>query len=153
MTVGTTPFDELIEVVDRGPHAETAFLQIADGRYRPAHSPWARFVDDVAERASAADVVVTHAGAGSVFALLQAGRMPVVVPNLVRRDGHQVELLRWLEARRYAIVAHSVDEVNGLVERHARLQGELRPFDVERFFFGAELNADLRAAVARLPRR
>ncbi len=152
VTLGTTRFDELVEAIDTGPHATAALLQIADGLYVPTVARWERFVDDVHALASAADIVVTHAGAGSVFGLLQAGLQPVVVPNLSRRDGHQAELARWLETNRYANVANTVHEVNDRIARHDSVRATLRPFDVERFRFRRELNAELRTAVARVSR-
>ena len=46
-----------------------------------------------------ADVVVCHAGAGSLTMALAAGRCPVFVPRRVsvgeQIDDHQLELARW----------------------------------------------------------
>lgn len=48
----------------------------------------------------ASDLVVTHAGVGSVLACLKSGKVPVVIPRLASRgehtDDHQLELARRL---------------------------------------------------------
>jgi hypothetical protein len=50
----------------------------------------------------AADVVICHAGAGSILCAFRAGHTPVVVPRLARYsetvDDHQLELTRALAA-------------------------------------------------------
>jgi len=141
VTVGTTSFDQLIEAVDNGEHASTAFLQIADGDYRPVHARWCRMLPGIDVAIERADIVVCHAGAGTVFGLLQAGLVPIVVPNLFRRDKHQAELGRWLARRRYAIVASGPDEVNDRIARYAELAAACAPFDTPRFFMTDRLNA------------
>jgi beta-1,4-N-acetylglucosaminyltransferase len=149
VTVGTTPFDELIEEVDSGDHAARAFLQIASGAYTPKVARWGRFVDDFQNRCKAADIVVCHGGAGSVFGLLQSGVCPIVVPNLVRRDVHQVELGRWLERNRYAPVAWNLSEVNALISCYDIEVASYRRFDVEPYFFAEQLNDDIRGALSK----
>ncbi|HVY77757.1 MAG TPA: glycosyltransferase [Solirubrobacterales bacterium] len=57
---------------------------------------------EVIECMARADVVVCHAGAGSILCALRAGHTPVVVPRLKRYeetvDDHQVEFARALGA-------------------------------------------------------
>ena len=57
---------------------------------------------EMIESMEAADVVVCHAGAGSILCALRAGHTPVVVPRLKRYqetvDDHQVEFSRALAA-------------------------------------------------------
>lgn len=148
VTVGTTPFDELIEAVDTGEHAHCSHLQIANGSYIPKSSEWSHRVEDFDACCAQADVVVCHSGAGSVFGLLQAGICPVVVPNLVRRDQHQVELGRWLERNRYAPVAWEIDQVNALISAHPESMAKCRQFDVAPFFYADELNDVIRSRLS-----
>ncbi len=58
--------------------------------------------------AQSSDVVVTHAGVGSVITLLEAGIHPVVVPRLKRRgehvDDHQLQIAGLLERSGVATV-------------------------------------------------
>jgi UDP-N-acetylglucosamine--N-acetylmuramyl-(pentapeptide) pyrophosphoryl-undecaprenol N-acetylglucosamine transferase len=57
---------------------------------------------------AAADIVVSHAGAGSALAALRAGRCPVLVPREAAHgeigDDHQEQLARELEARGLALL-------------------------------------------------
>lgn len=75
---------------------------------------------------NAADVVVTHAGAGSLALTLQAGKVPVFVPRRARfdeqLDDHQVELARWADGRGLAVTAEA-DQVQRVhLEQAARLR-------------------------------
>lgn len=140
VTVGTTSFDPLIEVVDKGEFASVATLQIAEGKYAPTYAEWFRFDDQLQVHIQKADIVVCHAGAGSIFSLLQAGIVPIVVPNTIRRDQHQLEIAHWLERNRYALVALQVGSVNKLIsEYNCRLKACVA-FKEKRFFYKKELN-------------
>lgn len=63
---------------------------------------------DLAASVAAADVVVTHAGVGSVLTALRSGRVPVIVPRSAARgehvDEHQSQLAAELARRSLAIV-------------------------------------------------
>ncbi|MGY1752138.1 glycosyltransferase [Blastococcus sp. SYSU D01042] len=71
--------------------------------------------DDLMHHARDADVVVTHAGAGTILDLLRAGICPVVVPRRRVRvehvDDHQAELAGLLRERGLAHVREA-DEVD-----------------------------------------
>lgn len=62
-----------------------------------------------------ADIVVSHAGVGSIMCALQAGHVPVVFPRLKRYsetvDDHQVELATALSKRGTVIVATTAEEL------------------------------------------
>lgn len=106
VTVGSTqiPFARLIRALDRLPR--DAQLLVQHGPVPPpSGATEARdFMEfpEVVERMEAADVVVCHAGAGSILCALRAGHTPVVVPRLERYretvDDHQLELARALAA-------------------------------------------------------
>jgi UDP-N-acetylglucosamine transferase subunit ALG13 len=65
--------------------------------------------------ARAADVVITHAGVGTLMQFLEMGIFPVVVPRRADRkehvDDHQVQIVQLLQKRRIAI-ACEVNELN-----------------------------------------
>lgn len=67
------------------------------------------------EAMARADVVVAHAGVGSAFDALDAGRLPVLVPRRAAHgehvDDHQAEVARWLTDRELAITVE-VDELD-----------------------------------------
>ncbi|MDO5502336.1 MAG: glycosyltransferase [Actinomycetia bacterium] len=76
---------------------------------------------ELAAAVQEADLLITHAGVGSILTALRLGTCPVV---LVRRaedgehiDDHQVQLAAALEARDLIAVAHSHDDFADAVER------------------------------------
>lgn len=70
---------------------------------------------EMLEQIERADVVVSHAGVGSIMCALRAGHVPVIFPRLKRYsetvDDHQAELARALAERGTAVVAWSTDEL------------------------------------------
>jgi UDP-N-acetylglucosamine transferase subunit ALG13 len=60
-----------------------------------------------------ADVVVTHAGVGSVLAVLRQGKVPVVLPRRAGRgemvDDHQVELAAMVTEKGLAVAVDADD--------------------------------------------
>ncbi|CAM9222825.1 unnamed protein product [Hapterophycus canaliculatus] len=118
VTVGTTKFDPLIEAIDnaallsslssKGFTSLTA--QIGHGRHVPIFPvdpqatmdcQWYRFKPTLHEDMASADVVVSHAGAGSVMEALGLGKALVVVVNDALMDNHQQELAEALARRNH----------------------------------------------------
>jgi UDP-N-acetylglucosamine transferase subunit ALG13 len=62
-----------------------------------------------------AELIILHAGAGSVIHALQAGKVPVIVPRLAdygeHVNNHQLELARVLEGQGRVIVTLDPDEL------------------------------------------
>jgi UDP-N-acetylglucosamine transferase subunit ALG13 len=74
----------------------------------------------IVELMEQADVIVSHAGVGSIMCALQAGRVPVVFPRLKRYsetcDDHQAELANALAQRGTVLVASTAEELARAVE-------------------------------------
>ncbi|XP_023814836.1 putative bifunctional UDP-N-acetylglucosamine transferase and deubiquitinase ALG13 [Oryzias latipes] len=111
VTVGTTRFDELIETVTCSEAAKALkargykrlLLQIGRGSFVPDADSCPelklevfRFKDSIAEDMKQADLVISHAGAGSCLEALGAGKPLLVVVNDKLMDNHQLELARQL---------------------------------------------------------
>lgn len=121
VTVGSTKFEALIRAVDTNDVAEALHrkgythlvIQKGTGSYLPRtlvpkgtsnaletgltveffdHAP------SIADRIAAADLVISHAGSGSTFESLSAGKVVIVVPNPMLMDDHQAELGQHLAA-------------------------------------------------------
>jgi UDP-N-acetylglucosamine--N-acetylmuramyl-(pentapeptide) pyrophosphoryl-undecaprenol N-acetylglucosamine transferase len=64
-------------------------------------------VEDFARYVEWADVVVTHAGVGSVMRILELGKSPIIVPRRRSRgehiDDHQVQIARELDRRELGV--------------------------------------------------
>lgn len=86
--------------------------------------------DELAAAAREVDVVVTHAGVGSILMVLRAGGCPVIVPRMSRHgehvDEHQSELAEMLERRDLAVVVHPESDVRAAVERAMRCRAVRR---------------------------
>lgn len=118
VTVGThhQPFGRLMDALE----ALRGDAVIVQHGHSPAPAGVALAVPFMAfpemeERMDMADVVVTHAGVGSILLALRCGHTPVVVPRLHRYgehvDDHQAELAAALAQREEVVV---VDDVAGL---------------------------------------
>ncbi|KAJ8407173.1 hypothetical protein AAFF_G00288490 [Aldrovandia affinis] len=113
VTVGTTSFDELIECVTSEEATqvlsalgyEKLVLQVGRGSVVPDAGSFAglqvdvfRFKGSIAEDMRDADLVISHAGAGSCLEALGARRPLLVVVNDRLMDNHQLELAKQLHS-------------------------------------------------------
>ncbi|KAJ9112362.1 hypothetical protein QFC19_000782 [Naganishia cerealis] len=64
-----------------------------------------RFSDEIDELIRKSDLVVSHAGSGSILTALRAGKKLIVVPNTSLMDNHQAELALALEQDNYLYVS------------------------------------------------
>ena len=137
VTVGTTSFDTLIAATTTPEFAsaleklgfDELRLQVGRGN-EPAvrdRTTWFRFAPTITDEMRAADVVISHAGAGSILEALELGKRLVVCVNDALMDNHQAELARALEARGHVVVS-TVDDVAGALQRVV----SLRPAPYER---------------------
>ena len=96
VTVGSTqiPFGRLVSALEQLP-GERLFIQHGPVPPPPNAARSTAFMQfpQVIESMREADVVVCHAGAGSILCALRAGHVPVVVPRL-KRFGETATILR-----------------------------------------------------------
>lgn len=134
VTVGTheQPFDRLVRAIDvlvaDGTLSDDVFVQTGYCAYSPEHCEWQKFVPatEMRGRMEGADVVVTHGGPSSFIEAMAAGKVPVVVPRLVRLgehvNDHQVDFVRLVAERRGGIVpVYDVAELGPAIEEARRL--------------------------------
>ncbi|OAB63386.1 hypothetical protein AY599_18775 [Leptolyngbya valderiana BDU 20041] len=132
VTVGAQmAFDRMIRAVDqwaKDAGRTDVFAQIGPAEYLPEHIEHTGFLEppQFAERARAADVIVAHAGMGSIITALTMGKPILVMPRRgdlrETRNDHQVATARRLSE--LGKVAVAMDEKE-LIERLGRLE-ELR---------------------------
>lgn len=121
VTVGTTQFDALIKAVVEEGTLEALrqmgytklTLQIGHGTFIPPVGKHEGVTlshfslkPSIAEDFASADLVISHAGAGSCFEALEAGRPLVAVVNNTLMDNHQVELAEELARNGYCFFCH-----------------------------------------------
>jgi UDP-N-acetylglucosamine transferase subunit ALG13 len=90
------PFDRLVEAMDTWAAADPAvevFAQIGDGRFLPKSCQWKRLVTpaEFDARCLEAEVIVGHAGMGTIFAALQSRRPLVMMPRRARLREHTTD--------------------------------------------------------------
>ena len=104
VTVGTTHFDKLIKAVDLLSHSDNdVVVQIADGEYEPKKVKWFRFKDSLYDDYLQADLIICHAGAGTIYQCLEMGKRLLIVPNLMRSDKHQLEIANYMATEGFAL--------------------------------------------------
>jgi exopolysaccharide biosynthesis glucuronosyltransferase PssE len=103
VTIGTSePFDRLLRALEGSANGEPMLIQRGFSQVAPRHASVVDFMtfDDFMDAVRRARVTVTHAGAGSVLAVISLGKRPVVVPRLRRFgeavDDHQLPFARRL---------------------------------------------------------
>jgi len=105
------PFERAVSrILELLPNADITW-QTGVTEYEVGGSPlrqWVPAADLRAEMASA-DLVITHAGVGSVLACLECGKVPVILPRSAARgehvDDHQLEFAELVDARGLAVSA------------------------------------------------
>lgn len=142
LTIGThEPFDRLVRAVDEwcgGPGAgRDLFGQITAphaGGYEPKHFEWVSRLSpvDYAARFAAADLILSHAGMGSIINALQAGKPIVVMPRRGHlretRNDHQYTTVRMLGDRPGIYVAEDETRLAETIDRAlAELHAPDRP--------------------------
>ncbi|MEL0641505.1 PssE/Cps14G family polysaccharide biosynthesis glycosyltransferase [Pseudoalteromonas aliena] len=112
VTVGSTRYDSLFYAVEKALNDNhNATFQIADGEYSHAKITTIRFVKNINEYYQTADVIITHAGAGSVYNLLEMGKKIIVVQNTERVDAHQQDLVKFVEEKNYGLGCYDVSQI------------------------------------------
>jgi len=113
VTVGHTRFDALFKEIDEiSNNSNWLFThQISDGHYIPKSGKYFTFTENIKEFYNDADIIITHAGAGTVFELLELNKKIIVVNNTNRVDSHQGDLTKYVRKHNYALTCGSLCEL------------------------------------------
>ena len=115
-TVGTSSFDTLVRHLDESVYCGLVHCQIGRGFYEPMNMRWDRWIQDIRSKYDEYELIITHAGAGTIYELLESGKRFIVVPNLDRPDTHQLEICKYLEEKNLANVAYGVAELLEMIK-------------------------------------
>ncbi len=126
LTVGAQmPFDRLVAAVDAwaGLHPEHEIVaQIGETELRPRHLRSQAFLEPAAfeEACSNADVLVGHAGIGTLFAAMERGKHALVLPRRAglreTRNDHQLATARRFAEYAGVRVAWDETELAGMLD-------------------------------------
>ena len=95
---GVAPFDRLVDAIDvwaEKRRRDDVFAQIGDTALEPAYLRWSQFLtaSEFEQRLRGAEVVVAHAGMGTILSALEVGVPIIVLPRDVElgedRNAHQ----------------------------------------------------------------
>lgn len=136
VTVGTTAFDSLISAVDQNLGCDNSMditAQISmHADYKPKNIDFFEFSDDFQSYVDSADLIITHAGAGSIYAMLESNKKLVVVPNITRADNHQLELAGYVQDNNFAKSCFDLSDIKACVEE--ALQTKFNEYQCKKFF-------------------
>lgn len=135
LTVGAQmPFDRLVQAVDEwaGEHVgDKAFGQIGDTTFLPKNIDFVHLLQpaEFRRRVLWADLLVAHAGMGSILTALQFGKPILVMPRLGRlnetRNDHQVASAeRFKSLSKIAVAMNEVELVVMLSSAQSISAGE-----------------------------
>lgn len=126
VTVGTQePFDRLVRTVDRWAErnpGQEILAQIGAGE-RPRHLRWLAQLDaaDFQQKVEAAEVIIAHAGMGSILSALTLGKRLLVMPRKAtlgeHRNEHQTATVRRLEELGLIVAAKDEHELTSWLDR------------------------------------
>ena len=148
----TQGFDRLVAAMDTysSSEKEKVVIQIGSSKYIPKYATWFRFLDrdeSIRELMEEADVIVAHAGAGTIIDILKLGKPLVLVPRRKElgemMDDQQLELAEKLSRSLRAVAVGDVDCLARAIES-AR---SMKPAPVQG---SADLIASLRSIIRKM---
>lgn len=130
LTIGThEPFDRLVKAVDEwclaAHRQQEIFAQIAEpraGGYVPQNFPWVSRLSpsDYADQVARSDLLVSHAGMGSILTALHLGKPIVVMPRRGHlretRNDHQFTTAQRLGSRPGIYVAQDEGQLSPVLD-------------------------------------
>lgn len=128
VTIGSMfPFDRLIRVMDGWAEAAGVgqgdiMAQIGDGTYEPRHMRHVRRLSQqaFAEAMAGAEVIVAHAGMGTVITAGRVGRPLVIMPRIEawgeHTTDHQIATANWLRDKPGIFVADTDADLPGAID-------------------------------------
>jgi beta-1,4-N-acetylglucosaminyltransferase len=140
VSVGTTSFDTLINFLDSSNFQAEFIFQIADGLYIPQNHSYFRFENDIFEK-YCEYVPIIHCGAGSIYSLLEKNVRFLCIPNLERQDKHQLDIARFVDDNRLAIVSRDFSELKHNIQNVNINSYDFNKYRKNQFFMGKDISS------------
>lgn len=132
VTVGNNkkPFTRLVDAIQRiAPHLpQPVVVQHGHTPFRCQGCIAVPFMgmEDFITRVRQAELVIAHAGVGSIIHAIQQGKVPVIMPRRLELgehvDNHQLELVEALTRNKRAVTAENADELLAAAHRALEIQ-------------------------------
>ena len=130
VTVGSSShgFDRILEVVDElkleKEINDKIIAQIGNSRYKPKKIEMAfkfKSWKEVNELYKKADMIISHAGAGTIITALKYNKPIICIPRLKEfgehTDNHQLEIANALEKKKKILVARNKNELLNCIKK------------------------------------
>lgn len=138
VTVGTheQQFNRLIKKIDelkeQGAIQEPVFIQSGYSTYEPECCQWEKLLPykEMEEKIQTAHIVITHGGPSSFISVLQAGKIPVVVPRKAEFgehvNDHQVDFTKKVyERQKNIILVEDVEKLEEIITDYDRIVSKM----------------------------
>jgi len=153
VTTGTTRFLGLLEAADAlaASNSDWQFrFQTGPTDFVPSTGDHFEFSHAIEEEYDRADLVISHAGAGTLFKLATLGKPSITVPNLERADHHQLELAEYFQGQGYCLLASTPADLSSSFDAAQAFQPKAfreAAFDARAFRNQLEIAAELRVHI------
>ena len=103
-------------------------IQVGHTDYEPENAEWFRFIDPekINEIYNNADIIVAHAGAGTLLDAIYFEKDIVVVPRIKKYNEHiddqQLELAKTLEKSGKALAVYDIKDLDHIIKKTAKME-------------------------------
>lgn len=133
------PFDrlflELDKLVESGELHEEIFAQIGQSKYIPKQYQYERFLsaDEFKQWQEKADIIISHAGVGSLIGALKNRKKVIAVPRLAKYgealDDHQMQIASIFEQEKYLYCVYDMQSLGKTLKKATQNHNEIKPYD------------------------
>lgn len=127
VVVGTQePFDRMVKAIDvwaRNNSTHSIFAQISRSEYKPVSLRFTDFISPELfdQQFNDADLIVSHAGMGTIISALRLSKPIIVMPRLAsmheHRNDHQLATAKSFEKLGYVKAAYSEEELCNALDK------------------------------------
>lgn len=127
------PFDRLLRAIDSGIEqriiSADTLVQRGHSQYIPKHCASRDFLeyDEMMTSIREAEIVIAHAGVGTVLLCLKLEKVPILFPRISHLgehvDDHQVEFAETMQALNRVFVAHNTEQ---LFDRYRQFPSQMK---------------------------
>ena len=127
VTVGTHEqnFDRLVRKIDELAEGkkikDKIIIQTGYTDYKPKACKWFKFIEPekFEQLCKKSDMIITHAGVGSIMTSLKFSKATIVVPRLKKfdehRDDHQLQITKELEKQGKILAVYEINKLENTI--------------------------------------
>ena len=132
LTVGTTPFNRLVEAADIQLTSNFQLTsQISQGSYIPVNHKYFEFSENIDQYFKESEIIIAHGGAGTIYKALELNKRLVIVPNLERLDNHQLDICHYMVDNHHALACFELSNLYEVVMTARSI--EFEPYQPKEF--------------------